>query len=417
MEQEPNGYILNHTAKPKMGIKDKYAPVAQSSIRFIPPLLALLGAPMTYAQQTTVTVAPSALTFTVQAGGPTPEPQTITVSGPKGTTIEVVPSLGFTSFLTGSVGGSSVVVSYGQSPAIITVPVIITVGVIWPPQPADLLGYFGSIELIQIDPSTGLEVNAVDVPVSLSITPAASPPPAVTPGGIVPIDGTLNVIQSGEWVSIYGANLASGKTTWNGNFPISLGGATVTINGKAAYLAYVSPTQINLQAPDDTAAGPAPVVVTTAGGTFTSTVTLAQFAPSFLLLDSTHVDGIILRSDGSGAYGGGTYDILGPTGNSLGYATVAAKAGDIVELFGTGFGPTNPFVPAGQAFSSAAPTTNPVSLLINNVSVTPSFAGLSGAGLDQINLTIPAGLGTGDVPIVATVGGVQTPSIVVISLQ
>jgi len=35
----------------------------------------------------------------------------------------------------------------------------------------------------------------------------------------------------------------------------------------------------------------------------------------------------------------------------------------------------------------------------------------------QINLTIPGGLGTGDVPLVATVGGSQTPSTVVIALQ
>jgi hypothetical protein len=42
-------------------------------------------------------------------------------------------------------------------------------------------------------------------------------------------------------------------------------------------------------------------------------VTLAEFAPSFLLRDNKHVAGIIPRSDGSGAYGGGTYDILGPT--------------------------------------------------------------------------------------------------------
>ncbi|HTA67116.1 MAG TPA: hypothetical protein VK776_02515, partial [Bryobacteraceae bacterium] len=148
-----------------------------------------------------------------------------------------------------------------------------------------------------------------------------------------------------------------------------------------------------------------------------STVTLAQFGPSFFLLDATHVAGIILRSDGSRAYGGGTYDIIGPTGNSLGYPTVGAKAGDVVELFGTGFGPTNPAVLAGQAFSGAAPTTNPVTLSINNVSVTPAFAGLSGAGLYQLNLTVPAGLGTGDVTLQAKVGGVATPSGVVISLQ
>src|SRR5208283_4911637 len=138
--------------------------------------------------------------------------------------------------------------------------------------------------------------------------------------------------------------------------------------------------------------------------------TLAEFSPSFLLFDSTHVAGIILRSNGSGAYGGGTYDVIGPTGNSLGYATVAAKAGDAIELFAVGLGPTNPVVPAGQAYSGAAGTINPVNLLINNASVTPAFAGLSGAGLYEINLIVPAGLGTGDVSLAAAVGGAQTPA-------
>jgi len=218
-------------------------------------------------------------------------------------------------------------------------------------------------------------------------------------------------------VSIFGTNLAGSTVTWNGDFPMSLGGTSVTINGKSAYLSFVSPTQINLQAPDDSTSGPVPVVVTTTSGTATSTVTLAQFGPSFLLLDSKHVAGIILRSNGSGAYGEGAYDIIGPTGNSLGYSTVAAKAGDSVVLFAVGLGPTNPAVSAGQAFSGAAPATSTVSLLINNVSVTPAFAGLSGAGLYQLNLTVPAGLGTGDVSLVAAVGGEQTPAGVVISLQ
>jgi len=144
---------------------------------------------------------------------------------------------------------------------------------------------------------------------------------------------------------------------------------------------------------------------------------LAPFAPSLLLLDGKHVAGIIPRSDGSGAYGGGTYDILGPTGNSLGYKTVAAKAGDTVALYALGLGPTDPVVPAGQAFSSSAATTHPVNLLINNVSATPSFAGLSGAGVYQINLTVPDGLGTGDVSLAATVGGAQSQPGVVMSLQ
>jgi uncharacterized protein (TIGR03437 family) len=246
---------------------------------------------------------------------------------------------------------------------------------------------------------------------------SASGPPLILRGGAVPLYSTVSTIQPGEWVSIYGVNLASSTAAWNGDFPTSLGGSSVTINGKPAYLSFVSPTQINLQAPDDTTLGPVPVVVTNGSGSASATVTLARFAPSFLLLDSKHVAGVIPRSDGSGAYGGGSYDILGPTGNSLGYPTVAAKAGETVELFAVGLGPTSPAVPSGQAFSSTAPVTNPVSLFLNNASLAPAFAGLSAAGLYQVNLTVPANLGTGDFSLVAAVGGAGTQSGVLISLE
>jgi len=269
-----------------------------------------------------------------------------------------------------------------------------------------------------IDTSSNTVIATVPVgstPLGIAIlsgTGRPVPPPTISSGGVVPATA-----ESGEWVSIYGTNLASVPTTWTGNFPISLGGTSVTIDGKVAYLSYVSPGQINLQVPNDAATGSVPVVVTTGGGSATSSVKLAQFGPAFFTLDGNHVAGIILRSDGSGTFGGGAYDIVGPTGTSLGYPTVAAKAGDVVELFGTGFGPTNPTVPAGQAFSGAAPTTNPVTLQINNLSVTPGFTGLSGAGLYQLNLTVPAGLGTGDVTLQAKVGGVVSLFGAVISLQ
>jgi uncharacterized protein (TIGR03437 family) len=246
------------------------------------------------------------------------------------------------------------------------------------------------------------------------------PPPSINSGGVVAVDSTVTTIQPGQFISIYGTNLgpASPGAQWTGVFVTSLGGTSVTIDGNAAYLTYAGPTQINMQAPNDSNTGPVSVVVKTGAGTATSTVTLAQFAPSFLLFpDDKHVTGIIVRSDGSGSQGGGTYDFLGPTGNSLGFPTVAAKAGDSVQLYAVGLGPTSPPVPAGQTFSSSAPTNNQVNLLINNMSVLPSFAGIDSSLLYQINLTIPAGLGTGDVPLLATVGGAQTQSGVVISLQ
>jgi uncharacterized protein (TIGR03437 family) len=243
---------------------------------------------------------------------------------------------------------------------------------------------------------------------------------AISQGGVVPIYSPSTTIEPGSFISIYGQNLA---TEFNAppsfNFPLRLSGTSVTINGKPAYVYFVSPTQIDVQAPDDTARGTVQVVVQTPSGSATSTVTLGDFGPSFSLLDTSHVAGIIIRNDHSGTQAGGVYDILGPKGSPLGYVTVPAKAGDTVELFGIGFGPTNPAVPAGHPFSGAAniPPSSNLAVFINGTPVTPFFAGMTLAGLFQFNITIPPGLGTGDVPLTAQVGGVQTPTGVVISLQ
>jgi uncharacterized protein (TIGR03437 family) len=258
---------------------------------------------------------------------------------------------------------------------------------------------------------------AAPVTQSFAVTTAGGAAPKIAAGGVAPLFSSSTTIQPGSWVSIYGTNLASAAAQWKGNFPTALGGVTVTINGKPAYLSYVSPTQINLQAPDDSTTGTVNVTVTNAAGSATSTVTLGQFGPSFFLIDGMHVAGIIPRSDGSGAYGGGTYDIVGPTGTSLGFPTVAAKPGDTVELFGVGFGPTNPPVPAGTAFSGAAKAENPVQLAISGAALNPLFAGLSAAGVYQINVKIPAGLGSGDQPLAGAAGGTQTQTRAVISLQ
>src|SRR5579871_6879478 len=212
--------------------------------------------------------------------------------------------------------------------------------------------------------------------------------PVINAGGVVPVYSTTNMIQPGEWVSIFGTNLAGATAFWNGDFPTQMGGTSVTINGRAAYLSYVSPTQINLQAPDDTALGMVQVVVTTSGGQATAQVKLNPASPAFLLRDSRHVAAIIMRN-GSGAYGNGSYDILGPTGNCFGFPTVAARPGDLLELYGVGFGPTNPPAPAGQAFSGIGQLTQPFSLYINGISVKPAFVGLMAEGLYQINLVIP----------------------------
>jgi uncharacterized protein (TIGR03437 family) len=230
---------------------------------------------------------------------------------------------------------------------------------------------------------------------------------SINAGGVVPAYSAATTIQPGSWISIYGSNLAAALTTWNNDFPTTLGGTQVSINNKPAYLLFVSPNQINAQAPDDTATGSVQVVVDNAGTQATSTVTLGAVGPSFLRFgDATHVAGIITRTDNSGKQGGGSFDFLGAPGNTFG--GVPAKAGDVVSLFGVGFGPTNPPVPAGKAFQGAAPVTTQFPVTIGGTTVTPSFEGINQAGVYQLNITIPPGLGTGDQPLGAIVSGVST---------
>ena len=245
---------------------------------------------------------------------------------------------------------------------------------------------------------------------ALSITIAGAGSPLITPGGIGPVYSSSSTIQPGSWVTIYGTNLASATKVWDGDFPATLGGVSVTINGKAAYLWFVSAGQINLQAPGDTATGLVDVVVTNAIGSTTAKVTLAPASPSFSLLGDAarHLAGVILTPAGNGAYGGGTYDLAGPVGG-FAFNTRPVRAGETLILYGVGFGPTTPAVAAGRIFSGAAATQSPVTVTIGGVSAPVAFAGITAAGLYQFNITVPANTGLGDKAVVATIGGlVQT---------
>jgi uncharacterized protein (TIGR03437 family) len=71
--------------------------------------------------------------------------------------------------------------------------------------------------------------------------------------------------------------------------------------------------------------------------------------------------------------------------------------GDVLELFGVGFHKSGSASRKGL-FRSCG-NHESVSLSMNQVSETPSFSGITEAGLYQINVKLPAGLGAGDVPL------------------
>jgi uncharacterized protein (TIGR03437 family) len=219
-------------------------------------------------------------------------------------------------------------------------------------------------------------------------------------------------VAAGSWITLFGNGLAGTSRTstsseiTNGTLPSKLDGVEVQVNSKPASVYYISPTQLNVQAPSDSSTGNIQVRVTNSAGSSDSvTVELKPFMPAFFQFSQEYVAAV--RADG--AY-------IGPEGLMEGVTTVPARPNDQILLFGTGFGPTNLDVQAGQTFTGAPPLANPVTIRIDNTAAQVSFAGLSSPGLYQFNITVPD-LPDGDYAITAEIGGTRTIKIARLRIQ
>ena len=309
----------------------------------------------------------------------------------------------------------------GSSPAVTVVQPTVTIGgvaakVAFSGLQANQVGVYQNNVTI---PATGLSNG--DQPVVLSIggsssntvqipVGAAVSNPAPTIGGVVSATGIPGSVQpnieSGSWVAIYGSNLAGVTRDWtgqivNGNLPTDLSGTSVTFNGKLAYVYYVSPSQVNVQAPDGLS-GPVQVVLTNNGqNSVPGTATAETYAPAFFQWGPSKY-AIITR------YPDNAY-VANPT---LGPSYVAAKPNDVLILWATGFGPTSPNFAAGAENTGSHLITGKVTVMVGSVAATVLGAALSPglAGVYQIAIQLPATLPSGDLQIQATVEGVSTPN-------
>jgi uncharacterized protein (TIGR03437 family) len=252
------------------------------------------------------------------------------------------------------------------------------------------------------DASSGYQAT---ITVAASFQAAAAAAPAIKSGGVTNAASGVAGVAPGAWISIYGSNFTTTARALatsdlvNNAIPTSLGGVSVTINGKAAFVQYVSPTQINALAPADTGAGTISVSVTNGSGSSNAVSTSLQPVLPGLSVAANYVravrypDGAILNGTGA---------------PEEGYTTAAAaKAGDVIALYGTGFGPSSSPVAAGVVFAGAYETTNPVTVTIGGIPAQVLWAGLVSPGLYQINVAVPR-VPAGDQPVVATVAGSQS---------
>jgi uncharacterized protein (TIGR03437 family) len=91
------------------------------------------------------------------------------------------------------------------------------------------------------------------------------------------------------------------------------------------------------------------------------------------------------------------------------------KPGDLISIYGTGFGPSNPQRPSGFVIEPAV-LARVATVRIGNRDATVAYAGLAGAGLNQLNIVIPD-LPAGDHLIASTVEGTTTQGETYITIE
>jgi uncharacterized protein (TIGR03437 family) len=249
-----------------------------------------------------------------------------------------------------------------------------------------------------------------------TLTPAATNLPIVSANGVVNAAGFQASISSGSWVAIEGSNLSATTRLWaasdfvNGALPIQLDNVKVTIDNKPAFVEYISPALVNVLAPADASTGPVAVQVTNPNGTSqTVMANLQTVSPAFFLWNGTYA--AATRPD---------YSLVVPPNLFQGAVTMPARPADVIVLWGTGFGPTSPVVPAGQNTPSDQlyNTAGKVTVLIGNIQANVLAAVLTpgNAGLYQIAVQIPPNVPASDLAIVAQINGVQSPSSVFLTV-
>jgi uncharacterized protein (TIGR03437 family) len=256
------------------------------------------------------------------------------------------------------------------------------------------------------------------------ITGTFDPTPFITPSGVITAGnyGAFPVIAPATWIEIYGVNLATTRSqTWAGTdfngiqAPSTLGGTTVTVAGKPAFVDFVSPGQVNVQVPSGVAAGTQPLIVTTAGGSSLAySVTVKALEPGFLAPPAF----ILKGAQNVVALFSGTLTYVLPVAVP-GATTSRARPGDNITLYGIGFGLVTPDTPAGQIVQQNNALQAAFQVAFAGVPATVSYAGFAPGyvGLYQFNVVVPNVAASDSVPLTFTLGGASGPQNLFIAVQ
>lgn len=225
-------------------------------------------------------------------------------------------------------------------------------------------------------------------------------PPSIAENGTV---NTFNRVPAGALapgmiVEVYGSGLATAKGNTSGlPLPTSFQGTSLVVGPYQAPLYYVSGNQVNVQfAAELTPNQQYPVIAILNGAL--SVPVMTDISPIQLGV-AAQANGLVIAQHGVGsAY---------ITENS------PAKQGEVVVIYLSGMGATNPAVKSGSPAPSSPPfaeVTAAPTVTLNGQAAPVQFAGLTPGfvGLYQVNFQVPLNAGTGDQTLIVSQNGVSS---------
>lgn len=377
------------------GVVTIFAPGAVNNPIYVPVTFTVGGAPI-------FTLTPASVNFTYQVNSILPPAQTIQVSSING-------SVPFSAVAVAAPGTASngivfvtVTPSSGNTPGNISISLIQAVV-----QTLAAGTYTNTINL------TSSAAGAIQ-PLTVMLTVTSAGPPTIT-AITSAADFLATSVSPGELVTIFGTNIgpatpAGLQLTSSGTVATTVSNTSVTFNGVAAPLFYVSANQINAVVPYEVATLSNATVAVMNNSTTSATfeVNITPTAPAIF-------------SEGSNGSGQGA--ILNQN-SSVNSAQNPAAPGSVIAIYATGEGQT---IPAGVT-GAVTPSTGtsfpkpvlPVTVTIGNQPATVLYAGEAPglvSGVLQVNAMIPAGLGAGNQPVVLSIGGVMSPNVITVAVQ
>jgi len=209
-------------------------------------------------------------------------------------------------------------------------------------------------------------------------------------------------VAPGSAISIFGANLADDvKESMASPMPQTLDGVTVTAGGRLLPLFFVSPGQINAQLPADLPLGPSSLTVTTPEqAQLTTDFTIAKDAPGlFALTVNDKAYALVFHQNGT-----------------LVTQASPAKAGELLTLCGTGFGPTTPPRPEGLAVPKTPSfvVTDPAVVQVGTASfpAQQAYAMPGAIGIDVVQFVLASGAPSGgDFQVTVTINKIVSNTV------